>query len=243
MQPTSMGSEQRANHNLPASKRMQRASMGSEQQGNHNFHALKRTRMSHIQQMHDDEDDENARNNDDPAFINEGTSINVIPQIGMPFNGGVMRARYRDYDLPQMTRDSNDGSNLPRLIQDEVSIITPQQDYNAVHNLNQDQTFAYNTIISAIERNDNVMFFVDGPRGIGKTYLYRALLATLRNKNHIVLAIATSGIVATILPGGRMAHSRFKIPLDPEKTPTCSISKQSDLAELIRRSSAIICDD
>nr|XP_011465780.1 PREDICTED: uncharacterized protein LOC101307898 [Fragaria vesca subsp. vesca] len=92
-----MGSEQRANHNLRASKRMQRASMGSEQQGNHNFHALKRTRMSHIQQMHDDEDDENARNNDDPAFINEGTSINVIPQIGMPFNGGVMRARCRDY--------------------------------------------------------------------------------------------------------------------------------------------------
>ncbi|KAL6207830.1 hypothetical protein ACLB2K_018783 [Fragaria x ananassa] len=148
-----------------------------------------------------------------------------------------------DYDLPQMTRDSNDGSNLPRLIQDEVSIITPQQDYNAVHNLNQDQTFAYNTIISAIERNDNVMFFVDGPGGTGKTYLYRALLATLRNKNHIVLATATSGIAATILPGGRTAHSRFKIPLDPEKTPTCSISKQSDLAELIRKSSAIICDE
>ncbi|KAL6185142.1 hypothetical protein ACLB2K_041277 [Fragaria x ananassa] len=142
-----------------------------------------------------------------------------------------------------MTRDNNERSKLPRLIQDEVSVITPQQDYNAVHHLNQDQTFAYNTIISAIEQTDNVIFFVDGPGGTGKTYLYRALLATLRNKNHIVLATATSGIAATILPGGRTAHSRFKIPLEPEKTPTCSICKQSDLAELIRRSSAIICDE
>ncbi|XP_062014500.1 uncharacterized protein LOC133731039 [Rosa rugosa] len=147
-----------------------------------------------------------------------------------------------DYDLPQMTEDYSEDSTLPRLIQDEVSIIIPQQDRNAVHHLNEDQTSAYNTIISAIECKNNAIFFIDGPGGTGKTYLYRALLATLRNNDHIVLATATSGIAATILPGGRTAHSRFKIPLNSDVSSTCSISKQSNLAKLIQRSSAIVCD-
>ncbi|XP_061993673.1 uncharacterized protein LOC133711585 [Rosa rugosa] len=148
-----------------------------------------------------------------------------------------------DYDFPEMIEDYGEESSMPRLIQDEVSIIIPQEDRDAVHHLNEDQTFAYNTIISAIECKDNAILFVDGPGGTGKTYLYRALLATLRSNDHIVLATTTSGIAATIMPGGRTAHSKFKIPLNLNASSTCSISKQSNLAELIRRSSAIICDE
>ncbi|XP_021832238.1 uncharacterized protein LOC110772138 [Prunus avium] len=79
--------------------------------------------------------------------------------------------------------------------------------------------------------------------GTGKTYLYCALLENLRRLGHIVLATATSGIAATILPGGRTAHSRFKIPLSPDSSSTCSISKQSDLAKLIQKAKAIIWDE
>ncbi|XP_024168009.1 ATP-dependent DNA helicase PIF1-like [Rosa chinensis] len=147
------------------------------------------------------------------------------------------------YDLPEMTEDRGANSTLPRVIEDEVSVIIPQEDCDAVHHLNEDQAFAYNSIISAIQCREPAVFFVDGPGGTGKTYLYRALLATLRSNNHIILATATSGIAATILPGGRTAHSRFKIPLNLDASSTYSISKQSDLAELIRRSSAIILDE
>ncbi|CAN6585852.1 unnamed protein product [Malus baccata var. baccata] len=38
------------------------------------------------------------------------------------------------------------------------------------------------------------------------------------------------------------AHSRFKIPLSPDASSTCSISIQSDLAELIRKTSAAVWD-
>ncbi|KAL6225029.1 hypothetical protein ACLB2K_003881 [Fragaria x ananassa] len=148
-----------------------------------------------------------------------------------------------DYDLPEMTRDYGESSSTMRLIEDEISVIIPEEDRVAVRHLNEDQTFAYNSIISAIECHENAIFFVDGPGGTGKTYLYRALLAHLRSNDHIVLATASSGIAATILPGGRTAHSRFKIPLEPDEYSTCSIEKQSDLAELIRRSSAIIWDE
>ena len=54
---------------------------------------------------------------------------------------------------------------------------------------------------------------MDGPSGTGKTYLYRALLATISSQNKIAVATATSSVAASIMPSGRTAHSRFKIPL------------------------------
>ncbi|WMV18299.1 hypothetical protein MTR67_011684 [Solanum verrucosum] len=41
-----------------------------------------------------------------------------------------------------------------------------------------------------------------------------ALLAAVRFKGFTALATATSGVAASVLPGGRTAHSRFKLPLD-----------------------------
>jgi Cdc6-like AAA superfamily ATPase len=46
------------------------------------------------------------------------------------------------------------------------------------------------------------VFFVDGPSGTGKTYLYKALLAALRSQDKIAVATATSGVAASILPRG-----------------------------------------
>lgn len=57
------------------------------------------------------------------------------------------------------------------------------------------------------------VFFVYGYGDTGKTFLWNALASTIRAKGDIVLTIASSGIAATLLPGGRTAHSRFTIPL------------------------------
>uniref|UniRef100_A0A7N2MWF6 ATP-dependent DNA helicase n=1 Tax=Quercus lobata TaxID=97700 RepID=A0A7N2MWF6_QUELO len=132
---------------------------------------------------------------------------------------------------------------MPRIIQDELTIPMDDEELTLVDKLNNDQKFAYNTIMEVIQRKQTMAFFVDGPGGTGKMFLYRALLASLRSDGHIAIATATSGIAATLLPGGRTAHSRFKIPLIPEASSTCSISKQSDLAELIRRAVVLIWDE
>ncbi|KAL6144884.1 hypothetical protein ACLB2K_055574 [Fragaria x ananassa] len=142
-----------------------------------------------------------------------------------------------------MTKDCGENSSIPRLIENELSIIIPEEDRDAIRNLNKDQTFVYNSIISSIKCHDNVIFFVNGPGGTGKTYLYRALLANLRSNDHIVLATTSSGIATTILLSGMTTHNRFKIPLKPDESSTFYIEKQSDLAELIRRSSAVIWDE
>ena len=55
--------------------------------------------------------------------------------------------------------------------------------------------------------------------------------------------MASSGIAAELLDGGRTAHSRFKIPIPILDTSTCNIPIQSSLAELIRIASIIIWDE
>jgi ATP-dependent DNA helicase PIF1 len=83
---------------------------------------------------------------------------------------------------------------------------------------------------------------VDGPSGIGKTYLYRVLLATLHTQGKIAVATATSGVAASIMSVGRTTHSRFKIPLTINDGVVCSFTKQSGTVELLRKASLIIWD-
>jgi ATP-dependent DNA helicase PIF1 len=45
------------------------------------------------------------------------------------------------------------------------------------------------------------------------------------------------------MPGGRTAHSRFKIPIRLTDSSMCNFTKQSGTAELLRRASLIIWDE
>ncbi|XP_027102740.2 uncharacterized protein [Coffea arabica] len=109
--------------------------------------------------------------------------------------------------------------------------------------LNAQQKYAYDTILQTCFASQGHSFFIDGPGGTGKTFLYRSLLATLRSQGYIAIAVATSGIAASILPGGRTAHSRFKIPLDFSKNRTCQLSKQGSVARLLSESKLILWDE
>jgi ATP-dependent DNA helicase PIF1 len=110
--------------------------------------------------------------------------------------------------------------------------------------LNVDQNNIYNTIINALDdETDQKLFFVDGPGGYGKTFLFNMILAKVRRDYGITLAVASSGIAALLLDGGRTAHSRFKIPIKLTKDSTLDISYQSELAELIRQTKLFIWDE
>lgn len=86
--------------------------------------------------------------------------------------------------------------------------------------------------------------FVDGPGGgAGKAFLFNALLDAVRRENHIALAVAYSGTAATLLKGGRTAHSTFKIPLQVPSETVCNISPRSDVANLLRQARLIVWDE
>ena len=111
--------------------------------------------------------------------------------------------------------------------------------------LNEDQLNAFNLIMSAIQ-GENItprLFFLNAPGGYGKTFLIETLLSTVRSMGNIALAVASSGIAAELLEGGRTAHSRFKIPIPVNETSVCSISAQSNEAKLLRKASLIIWDE
>ncbi|CAN1274855.1 ATP-dependent DNA helicase PIF1 [Linum perenne] len=109
--------------------------------------------------------------------------------------------------------------------------------------LNAEQRYAFDQITDSVYNNKSQLFFIEGFGGTGKTFLWKVISMNLRAEKKVVLCVATSGIAALLMTGGRTAHSRFHIPIDCDSTSTCHIQLQSPLADLIRDTSLIIWDE
>ncbi|XP_024993308.1 uncharacterized protein LOC112527039 [Cynara cardunculus var. scolymus] len=148
-----------------------------------------------------------------------------------------------DFDLPMVDANSNFQSGEFREVQEECSIVVEDEHLRARDSLNSDQKYAYDEIMRHVDKDCPGVFFIDGPGETRKTILYKALLANIRSRGLIALATASSGVVANNMPGGRTAHSRFKIPLNLDNNSMCNIKKQSGAAQLIRDAKIIIWDE
>ncbi|XP_073358077.1 uncharacterized protein [Aegilops tauschii subsp. strangulata] len=150
-----------------------------------------------------------------------------------------------DHRLPlKTTYDDNSDDN--DMITDELSADPKSELLKAetIHNqLNPDQLLAYKNIIDRVVSGKTSFFFVSGYGGTGKTFLWSSIISYLRGKERIVLTVASSGVAALLFPGGRTAHSRFKIPISLDDNGTCDIKRSSKLAEMIESASLIIWDE
>ncbi|XP_050914933.1 uncharacterized protein LOC127129861 [Lathyrus oleraceus] len=151
--------------------------------------------------------------------------------------------KIKDYDLPSLPPNTVDRDAIPSLVQEELAVDITNEDIEYVAKLNNDKMIAFKTIMNVIVQKHSGVVFVDGPGGTSKKFFYRTLMESLRSIREIVLATASSGITAILLPGGRVAHSQFKIPIDIQPSSICGIQKQKDLANLIRVATAIIWDE
>ena len=107
-----------------------------------------------------------------------------------------------------------------------------------------EQSECFNKIMDSINGNaENNLFYVDGIGRAGKTFLCSTILAAVRSSGSLALAAASSGVAALLLPGGQTGHSLFKIPLKVDEYSTCSISKQSMQAKLLKHAKVIIWDE
>jgi hypothetical protein len=104
---------------------------------------------------------------------------------------------------------------------------------------------AFDTIIASIEdiQENNSCFFLQGPAGTDKTFVYTTICNYFRSTKKIVLCAASSGTAALLLPGGTTSHFRFKIPLQISADSSCYIKKKGHLADLIRKTTLIIWDE
>ncbi|XP_062089334.1 uncharacterized protein LOC133795888 [Humulus lupulus] len=109
--------------------------------------------------------------------------------------------------------------------------------------LNPCQKSAYEAIIHSVENEEGNLFFINGHSGTSKTFIWNTIIAKLMSQSKIVLPVATSGMAALLLPNGRTAHSRFRIPLDVTEESTCEIRHGTQLAALLMKTSLIIWDE
>ena len=87
------------------------------------------------------------------------------------------------------------------------------------------------------------VFFVDGPGGSGKTYLYTFLIHYSKSHNVKVMSSAMTGIAAILLPDGQTAHRTFSIPVPCLDNTNCRISPSSLYAEQLRQTNLFIIDE
>ncbi|GJZ76324.1 DNA helicase, partial [Tanacetum coccineum] len=102
----------------------------------------------------------------------------------------------------------------------------------------QDLLAQLNNRLLMEERNYN-----RGHGGTGKTFLWKTLISALRSEGKIILAVASSGIASLLLPSGRTAHSRFKLPLELTEESLCRITKNTQLGKLLIDTNLIIWDE
>jgi len=112
-------------------------------------------------------------------------------------------------------------------------------------NFNQRQRAAFDRIMQAVQGAPvpRKLFFIDGPGGTGKSYLYNTLIAHLHSLNLKSIAVASSGIAALILHQGRTAHSTFHIPLKVSDDMNCRIAPDDETAVTIANAAILIWDE
>ena len=145
--------------------------------------------------------------------------------------------------LPNHDWSSQSGNSL---IGEQLSYDRDQEQVLAeerIPQLNAEQRYTHDRIVSSVETRAGQVFFLSGPGGTGKTFVYNTICNTVRSKGLIVLCVASSGIASLLLRGGRTAHSMFKIPLDLDNNTYCPIAKEGKLADLIRATRLIIWDE
>jgi len=130
-----------------------------------------------------------------------------------------------------------------RELTEELNIGYKEEHLKMIETLNIEQRVGFDLIMNHVEKKVGQVFFVNGPGGTGKTYVYKALLEKVRSMNLVAIATTTFGIAASIMPGERTAHSHFKIPMKLDNNTMCSFTKYSGTAKLLRRATLVIWDE
>ncbi|XP_071712932.1 uncharacterized protein [Rutidosis leptorrhynchoides] len=106
--------------------------------------------------------------------------------------------------------------------------------------MNSKQKQIYDLITSASLNEQTEHVIVYGHGGTGKTFLWKAIITALRSRGKIVIVVSSSGIASLLLPSGRTAHSRFKLPLVITNELMCNFKKNTQMATLLQNTDLIV---
>ncbi|XP_076950777.1 uncharacterized protein LOC143623852 [Bidens hawaiensis] len=150
----------------------------------------------------------------------------VLYELEFLLNSYATDSSFKKYGLPMPN------SNLIRSLQNRLLMEEKNYDREELaqqHNLyiqslHPQQREVYDHVTTSLEANNQVLAFVYGHGG------------------KVVLTVAASGI-ASLLPSGRTAHSRFKIPINLTDNLNCNISKNTQLSKILVEAALNIWDE
>jgi len=136
---------------------------------------------------------------------------------------------------------------LPDVVASEISkydaINEAAKAQEVYQQANAEQEQAIDQVLQAVDSPTGKLFFLEGPGGTGKTYTYAGILHAVRGRGLLALPVASSGIAALLLEGGRTAHSRFKIPVPVLEDSPCYVSREEAIADVLRAAEVIVWDE
>ncbi|XP_010445680.1 PREDICTED: ATP-dependent DNA helicase PIF1-like [Camelina sativa] len=150
---------------------------------------------------------------------------------------------FNDMPKPDLKVLKELGNSLWRQEQQYDVLKEGEEHHKLFNQLNPEQQNVYKAVLESVYNNMGQLFFLYGAGGTGKKFVYKTIISKLRSEKRIVLPVASSGIAALLLPGGRTDHSRFKIPLIVTEDSICEIKKGTMLAELLIKTDLIIWDE
>lgn len=142
--------------------------------------------------------------------------------------------------MPSPNRSRNDIFNqyLFREQNYDPNVLTNYVQEN-IPKLNQQQKLCKKLIMAMVECTSWTHLVL-----LAKLFLITSILATLRERGGIALALASSWFAATLLDGGRTAHSALKLHLNTtiNEAPSCNLSKTSGMARVLKQFDILLWD-
>ncbi|KAI3826166.1 hypothetical protein L1987_00211 [Smallanthus sonchifolius] len=163
-------------------------------------------------------------------------TLNRTPAIVL--NSSTRSYSLCNFGLPMPRSEFNSVLNN-RLLMEEKNYNTERlaDEHELLKNaLHIEQLAIYESVIQAVAQNKQILLFVYGHGGTRKTYLWTTIICALRSTGKVVLAVAASGIASLLLPSGRTAHSRFKIPLNLTDDSVYPVKPKASKSEVITSS-------
>jgi ATP-dependent DNA helicase PIF1 len=140
-------------------------------------------------------------------------------------------------------------SNAPSILNPSDQRERERQAVLMYHQLNPDQRVVYDFVMHAAQIDPQQLgveipcYFVDGPGGTGKTFLYNCLIRNLQLKGIGVLAVSYTGIAARLLLNGRTSHTAFRIPIPIFPDSVSTMKANSKEAAQLKKIRVIVWDE
>ncbi|XP_036143658.1 ATP-dependent DNA helicase pif1-like isoform X2 [Monomorium pharaonis] len=144
-------------------------------------------------------------------------------------------------DFPQMEQIIVNNED-----EDYVTLEQAMEIGNTQYNqLNEQQKEIVDLILNRLDNNNhnNNYFYIDGPGGSGKTFIYTTIYHLARIRNKHVYTMAFTGIAATLLPTEKTVHKTFGLPVPLFADSSSAIKIQTKEAQYLKETDIFIWDE